>query len=293
MAKSLIKLVLLGALSAGASNLPGLLGGMSQLKSGAAPDFAMPAGKDESSRELRREMADLGQTMSDLKALAGGGAGPRAVSGLSDEERELMQDAAPQLKFRDNALTRTAGLAGGNGAAAGALPELPGAAGMVMGRLKSSKGPDFQTFGDFRDDLLKFYRGHQAQAAYALWLIPGAAVALSFLLFLCKRYTLSMLLTGLLFSLTSGVLWMLSASIVLSGFTKQALLGVLPRELWLSPVVFLVVSAGLLRLADENYPFWNKTVSALTAPIGASLLAAYWPVLLAKAKGALAAKAGA
>lgn len=292
MAKSLIKLVLLGALSAGASNLPGLLGGMPQLKSGAAPDFAMPAGKSESSRELRREMADLGGTVADLKALAGGGAKVSAVSGLSDEEKAMMEDAAPQLKFRDNALTRTVGLAGGGGAAA-ALPELPGAAGQVLNRFKNS-GPDFQTFGDFRDDFIRFYRGHQAQAAYALWLVPGAAVALSFLLFLLKRYTLSMLLTGLLFSLTSGVLWMLSASIAFSGvLTRQSLLPALPQELWLSPVIFLVVSAGMLRLADENYPFWNKTVSALAAPIGASLLAAYWPALLAKAKGAIAAKAGA
>ncbi|MDD2804256.1 MAG: hypothetical protein PHV33_01775 [Elusimicrobiales bacterium] len=291
MAKSLLKLLLLAGLSAGASGLPNLLGGLSKLPSGEVPGFALPAGKDESSRELRREMADLGSTMADLKQLAAGGAPVRAVAGLSDEERELMKDAAPQLKFRNNALTRQVGLAGGRAGAA-ALPQLPGAAGKVLGGLRNAKGPEFQSFSDFRGDILRFYHGHQAAMAYALWLIPAAAVALAFLLFLCKRYTLSMLLTGVLFSLSSALLWMLSASIALSGvLTKTSLLGVLPREVWLSPVVFLVVSAGLLRLADENYPFWNKAVSTLSAPIGASLLAAYWPAAAAYAKGLLGAAA--
>lgn len=291
MAKSLIKLLLLGALSAGASNLPGLLGGLSGLPSGEVPAFAAPKGSDESSRELRREMADLGSTVADLKALTRG-APVNAAAGLSAEERELMQDVAPQLKFRDNALTRTAGLAPGTGSGGAGLPKLPGAAGKVLRGIKDAKGPEFQTFSDFRGDALRFYRGHQAAMAYALWLIPACAVGLSFLLSLCKRYTLSMLLSGLLFSLASGLLWMLSASIVLSGLlTKQSLLGVLPRELWLSPVVFLVVSAGMLRLADENYPFWNKTVSTLFAPIGASLLAAGWPAGLSYLKG-LAGSAG-
>lgn len=285
MVKSLLKLLLLGALSAGASGLPGLLGGLKGLPAGEVPDFAMPAGKDESSKELRREMADLGGTMADLKALTQG-AKVNAAAGLSAEEREMMKDAAPQLKFRENALTRTVGLAGGKGGGAAALPELPGAAGKVMHSLKNAAGPEFQTFNDFRGDILKFYRKHQAAAAYVLWMIPAGAVGLSFLLFLCKRYTLSMLLTGLLFSLASALLWMLSASIALSGvLTRTSLLGVLPRELWLSPVVFLVVSAGMLRLADENYPFWNKTVSTLFAPIGASLLAAYWPAGLNYIKG--------
>lgn len=284
MAKSLLKLLLLGALSAGASNLPGMLGGLPGLAAGKVPDSIMPGGSDESSRELRREMADLGATVADLKALAGGG-GINAADGLSDEERGLMRDAAPKIKFRNNALTRSAGLAPGAG---GGL-KLPGTAGAVLGRFKDRQGPEFQTFSDFRGDLLRFYYGHQAYMAYALWLLPGAAVALSFLLFLCKRYTLSMLLTGLLFSLCCGLLWTLSAAMALSALlTKQSLLAALPRELCLAPVVFLVVSAGLLRLADENYPFWNKTVSALFAPIGASLLAAFWPLGLKYAKGMLA-----
>jgi len=290
MAKSLLKFILLVGLSAGASGLPNLLGGLSKLPSGKVPDFAMPAGKDESSAELRREMADLGSTMADLKRLAAGGEPVRAVAGLSGEERELMRDAAPQLKFRSNALTRQVGLAGGRGGAA--LPQLPGAAGKVMGSLKNAKGPSFQSFSDFREDTLRLYHKHQAAMTYLLWLIPAAAAGLAFLLFLFKCYTLSMLLTGLLFSLCSALLWMLSASIALSGvLTKSSLLGVLPRELWLSPVVFLVVSAGLLRLADENYPFWNRTVSTLFAPIGASLLAAFWPAGMSYVKGLAAGAA--
>lgn len=249
MAKNLFKLLLLGALSLGASNLPGMLGGLSALPSGEVPDLAVPKGSDESSAELRRELAGVGETMADLKGLTQG-AKVQAAAGLSDEERELMQDAAPQLKFRSNALTRQVGLApGGAGGAA-----LPGNAGKLLKSLKSQKGPQFQSFSDLRGDLLRFYYSRQAAMAYALWLIPAGAVVLSFLLFLCKRYTLSMLLTSFLFTLAA-----------------------LPRELWLSPVVFLVVAAGMLHLADENYPFWNRTLSTLFTPIAASLLAAGWP----------------
>ena len=290
MAKSLIKFILLGTLSAGASSLPNMLGGLSGLQKGQIQDLAMPGGSDESSRELRREMAGLAGTMSDLKKLTHG-ANVNAVSGLSDEERAMMQDAAPQLKFKSNTLTRKLGLAPGQGSAKSGLA-LPGAAGMVMSRLQHHEAPQFQSFADFRGDILRFYYGHQAAMAYALWMIPAGAVAFSFLLFLCKRYTLSMLVTGLLFALANFLIWALSASLALSALlTKQSLLAVLPRELWLSPVVFLLVSAGMLRLADENYPFWNKTISTLLTPIAASVLAAAWPHGLGYIKGLIGAAA--
>jgi hypothetical protein len=267
-----------------------MLGGLSGLQQGKIADLAMPGGSDESSRELRREMSGLADTMSDLKKLTHG-ANVNAVSGLSDEERNMMQDVAPQLKFKSNTLTRQLGLAPGQGSAKGGL-KLPGAAGMVMSRLQHREAPQFQSFADFRGDILRFYYGHQAAMAYALWLIPVGAVALSFLLFLCKRYTLSMMLTGLLFSLATFLIWALSASLALSALlTKQSLLAVLPRELWLSPVVFLVVSAGMLRLADENYPFWNRTISTLFTPIAASLLAAAWPHGLGYIKGLIGSAA--
>ena len=277
--------MLLGALSVGASSLPSLLGGISGLQKVQIPDFAMPGGPDESSRELSREMAELGNTVADLKALSQG-AGINAAAGLSREEREMMKDAAPQLEFKSNTLTQKLGLArsirkGGKGGLA-----IPGAAGMVMGRFKNRPAPQFQSFSDFRGDILRFYYGHQAAMAYALWLIPAGAMALSFLLFLCKLYTLSMLLTVTLFTLANFLIWSLSASLALSALlTNASLLAVLPRELWLSPVVFLVVSAGMLRLADENYPFWNKTISTLLTPIAASLLAAAWPHGLGYIKG--------
>jgi len=288
MAKTLFKLLLLGTLSAGASGLPGMLGNLSGLRQGEVPDLAVPGGSGESSRELSREMAGLGETMADLKALTRG-ARVNAASGLSSEERELLKDAAPQLKFRSNELTRRAGLAPGSGRAGGTA--LPGVAGTVIGRLKNRQAPQFQSFSDFRGGALRFYYRHQAGMAYALWLVPAWCAALSFLLFLLKRYTLSMLLTGLLFAAANFLLWGLSASLVLSAaLTSQSLLAALPRELLLSPVVFLLVSAGLLRLADENYPFWNRSVSALLAPIAASLFAAAWPHGLSYAKGLLGSR---
>lgn len=275
MAKSLLKLLLLGALSAGASGLPNLLGGLSALPAASAPGRPAAVASDESSREIGRELADLQRTVAELKGLDG--ARPKSVAGLSDEERELMRDAAPKLKFKSNALTRQLGLAGGGKGAAPSVKALPGAAGAVMKRFKERTPPKFQSFSDFRADLLAFYGERQAAMAYALWFIPSALVVFSFLLYLWKKYTLSMMLTGLIFAMSSFLIWTLSAAVALSTvFTKQSLLAALPRELWLSPVVFLVISAGLLRLVDENYPFWNKTVTTLFTPIAVSCLSAGW-----------------
>ena len=271
MAKSLLKFLLLGALSTGASYLPNMLGGMPGTGGGVSA-LLVPQGSGESSRELRREMAGLQDTVAQLKGLRQ--ARPAAVAGLSDEERGMMQDAAPTLKFKSNTLTRSMGLAPGGKTS-------DGPAGQIVKSLVSKdgkrEGPRFQSFSDFREGLLGLYEDHQAAVAYALWLVPAAAVVLSFLLFLSKMYTVSMLLTSLVFTLANFFIWALSASVVLSTvLTKQSLLAVLPRELWLSPVVFLLVSAGMLRLADENYPFWNKTMHTLLTPIAASCLAAGW-----------------
>lgn len=275
MAKSLLKLLLLGALSVGASSLPNLLGGLSGLPGAKMPGLPAAGASDEGSREIGRELADLQRTVAELKSL-GGRPRPAGVAGLSEEEAELMRDAAPKLEFKSNALTRQLGLAGGKKARPGGRA-LPGNAGKIWNGLRAAPAPKFQTFADFRADLLAFYGQNQAAMAYALWFIPSALAAFSFLLFLWKRYTLSMMLTGVVFALSSFLIWALSAAVGLSTvLTKQSLLAALPRELWLSPVVFLVVSAGLLRLADENYPFWNKTVTTLFVPIAVSCVSAGW-----------------
>ncbi len=271
MGKSLIKFVLLAGLAGGASGLPGLLGGLSE-PGGFGQALPLPsASRGENSRELGRELAGLGSAVADLQRLAAGETPPAAPQGLSAEEAGLMRDAAPRLKFRSNALTRAAGLAGG-----GPRGRAVKAAG-IIGRLRNAQGPRFQTFSDYRGRLLDFYAGHQAGAAYALWLAPSAAVLLSFLLLLLKRYTLGMTLAGALFAACNFVIWGLSASVLLSIPSGHSLLAALPREVWLSPVLFLVTSAGLLHLADENYPFWNRTLGTLLTPIAASCAAAFWP----------------
>jgi hypothetical protein len=292
MAKGLFKLLLLGGLALGASGLPGLLGGLQGLSAGRAPAAALPSGSDESSRELRREMADLGRTMADLKALTGP-VKTQHIGGLSAEERGLLKDAAPKIRFRNNALTRQLGLARSGAAGRVQLPGKAGQAAMVLNRLRSAKGPEFQSFGDFRDDLLRFYYGRQALMAWLLWAAPAGVLALAFLLLLFKRYTLSMLLTGWVFFAANMLLWGLSAAVVLSSvLTRQSLLPALPGELWLSAVVFLVVSVGLLRLADENYPFWNRTVTALFTPIAASAIAAFWMIIAVNIKGMMSGALG-
>lgn len=172
MAKSLLKLLLLGALSAGASSLPNLLGGLSALPAAKLPGLPAAVASDESSREMGRELADLQNTVAELKSL--GNPQPKSAAGLSEEERQLMQDAAPKLKFRSNALTRQMGLAGEGKGAGPSVAALPGAAGAVMKRFKARTPPKFQSFSNFRSDLLTFYGERQAAMAYALWFIPSA-----------------------------------------------------------------------------------------------------------------------
>ncbi len=261
MIKTLLKFLLLAALASGASGLPGLLGGKMPGQGGIAA--ALPGlltgkiqgqpgglasllvpGNSEGAAETRRELANLPQTMADLRSLDQ--ANSEAVSGYSAEDRELIKEAMPQLKFKSNTLTRSLGLAPGgqNTAAAAAAPA-------VLNLLAGGhKGPEFQTFAGFRGDLLGFYARHQDGITVGLWLAPAAAALLAGLLLIIKFYTLSMSLSGLIFLASSFLIWGLSAAVVLSAaLTKQSLLPALPRELWLSPVVFLIVSAGLLRLA--------------------------------------------
>jgi hypothetical protein len=183
----------------------------------------------------------------------------------------MMLEAMPSVKFKSNTLTRSLGIAPGQGDGRAAV------AGAVAVRLFRGQKIKRQSFSDFRGGLLGFYNRHQAGMAVALWLAPAAAAIFSFLLFVSKFYTLSMSLTGLIFLLANSLIWFLSTAVVLSTvLTKQSLLAALPRDLWLSPVVFIVVSSGLMRLVDENYPFWNRTITTLFTPIAASCLAAGW-----------------
>ena len=270
MAKGLFKLLLLIVLSTGAASLPNFLGGnMAALSGGSMAGLLGTGGSSEEAVNLKRELADLPRTIESLKNL--GQENTSQLAGLSAEERQMMLDAAPSLKFKSNKLTRSLGLVSGQGKGRAAV------AGAVAAGLFKKRTINRQTFPDFRGSLLDFYDRHQAGVAMGLWLAPTMAAVFSFMLFVFKRYTLSMSLTGMIFLLSSFVIWSLSIAVVLSTvLTKQSLLPALPRDLWLAPVVFLVVSSGLMRLVDENYPFWNRTITTLFTPIAASCLATGW-----------------
>jgi hypothetical protein len=288
MAKALIKFLLLGMLSAGASFMPGMPSGIrGVLPLPGAAVGPQSANSAESSAEISGDLAGLEDTVKQLRDL--GSAHNQEMEGLSSEERELIKDAAPQLKFKSNQLTQSLGLVPGK------KNRLTAAAPVVTRLLLvKARKPQWQTFSDFRGKLLGFYAAHQAGMTVGLWLAPAVVSLLALALLLFERYTLSISLTSLMFALANFFIWALSASMVLSVLlTKQNLLPALPRELWLSPMIFLMVSAGLLRLADENYPFWNRTFSTLLTPIAASCLAAGWDQILPAAKGLLGRAAAA
>lgn len=293
MFKGPLKLLVLAVLAAGAANLPTLLGDKlegSRLSAAGVPIDSTA----ENASELSRELAELPNIAVSMAAMEETykQEQEQALEGLSPGEQEIMKEATQGLTFKSNKLTKSLGLAPGSkprrGRKAGAAGGLSAAE--VFKRLHSAKST-VQMFSDFRYSMFKFFKQHEAGITIGLWLVPAGIALLSFLLFMCKRYTLSMNITGLLFLVSNYLLWMLSTTVVFSAvLTKENLLAALPRQLWMSPVTFLVISAGLLRLADENYPFWNRTIAALGSPITAACVAAGWHRGFGLLKGALAAR---
>lgn len=289
MLKGPLKLLLLALMAAAAGNLPSLLGDKLEGARLSAAGTPLDASSSENAAELSRELAQLPNIAVSMAAMEE--TYKQELEGLSPDEQDIMKEAGQGLKFKSNKLTRSLGLAPGGGPRAGAVAGAGGlTAAEIFQRLKSAKST-VQMFSEFRYQTFKFFKLHETGITIALWLVPAGIALLSFLLFICKRYTLSMTVTGLLFLVSNYLLWTLSTSVVLSAvLTKENLLAALPRQLWLSPVIFLVVSAGLLRLADENYPFWNRTIAALGSPITAACLAAGWHRGFGLLKGALAAR---
>ncbi len=287
MLRGPLKLLFLALLAAGAANLPALLGDRLEAFRLTAAGAVAPGGPAENASELSREIAQLPNLAVSMAAMEE--AYKQEMVGLSGDERELMAEAAPKLEFKSNKLTRSLGLAPGGKKRAGAGAGAGGlTAAEIFKRLHSAKST-VQMFTEFRYRMFKFFKQHETGITISLWLVPAGIALLSFLLFICKRYTMSMTITGMLFLLSNYLLWTLSTTVVFSAvLTKENLLAALPRQLWVSPVVFLVVSAALLRLADENYPFWNRTIAALASPITAACLAAGWHRGFGMLKGALA-----
>lgn len=90
---------------------PIILGGLSGLPGARAPGLSASGEAGDIPAGMGGELAALQRAVGDLKALEE--TRPVNVEGLSAAEREIMQEAAPRLKFRSNTLTRSAGLAPG------------------------------------------------------------------------------------------------------------------------------------------------------------------------------------
>ncbi|MBU2572872.1 MAG: hypothetical protein KKH28_02190 [Elusimicrobia bacterium] len=254
MLKGPLKLLLLAALAAGAANIPGITG--EKLEAARSPAGFGAAG---SSAENAAEPAALPNITAQMAAMEA--AYKKEIAGLPAEEREIALDAMPKVEFKANPLMQRLARAPG-----------PDSAGGMSGAQNA-----LRTFSEFRYKMFKFCRRHEAAITVYLWLVPVGLAGLAFSLFLFKRYTMSISVTGAIFLLSNYLLWTLSSSVVLSAaLTKENLLAAIPRDFWLSPVIFLIVSAALLRLADENYPFWNRTIAALFTPITAACLTLGW-----------------
>jgi hypothetical protein len=120
-------------------------------------------------------------------------------------------------------------------------------------------------------------REHRRPLLAVIWGVPfalclGAGVSLG-----VSRFSWARSAGGASFRLASSLLVLLSAACILAYLLGTVnLLVMLPAWLWAAPVVFLLVSAFLMRLVDLNYPFWNRTISSLILPLLAVLVVFGW-----------------
>ena len=105
---------------------------------------------------------------------------------------------------------------------------------------------------------------------FVLCLAGGVSLGMS-------RYGWARRACGASFRLTSTLLLLLSAACILAYLLGTVnLLVMIPTWLWAAPVVFLLVSAFLMRFVDLNYPFWNRTISSLILPLLAVIVVFGW-----------------
>lgn len=79
-----------------------------------------------------------------------------------------------------------------------------------------------------------------------------------------------------------GVRWLLLLSVgaaAVSLLTRSNAWALVPRELIVPPLIWILASAGTLRLVDMNYPVWNSVFQGTLAPLASMGLVLLLPKL--------------
>jgi hypothetical protein len=117
------------------------------------------------------------------------------------------------------------------------------------------------------------YAENQAALISVLWGAPAAVLGTACLFLLFGAKGAARYIGGLCNSLSRLWIFLLSIGTALVFLAARVnLWAALPTDVWVVPLAAMLGSAAFLRALDMNYPFWNSSVSALTAPLASCAL---------------------
>jgi hypothetical protein len=116
--------------------------------------------------------------------------------------------------------------------------------------------------------LRSWYAANQAAADLALKAVPAAFVLFGFAALACKGFPQARFCGDLGWTLSRRWLQVLSWGCALLAFAAHSNpWPLVPRTLFLAPLLWLAASGLLLSRLDPNYPVWNSTLGALPLPL--------------------------
>jgi hypothetical protein len=112
------------------------------------------------------------------------------------------------------------------------------------------------------------YLDMRAKVKPWLWAIPIILTVVSLSAFLVAQAGAARTLSDLGYGLSRKWLWVLSIAVAaLAITTRTNPWPLVPRELLVPPILWMLASAFLLRQVDMNYPVWNAMVRGVVAPL--------------------------
>jgi len=198
---------------------------------------------------------------------------------MTPEEREFFKSASPGMQTLTNPVVQklmgagpskkgevssadSSGIEGVASMAAklasvGAKPKAPSQAKIWAGRI-----------------YMVYYPRYKDAVFTGSWIVPLTLLVLSAFCMVLQYGGASSFLCNIVLEGTGFVLALFSALCVYVGFYFGGSVALsMLMELLPSPIVFLVLSAGLMRLLDMNFPVMSQLVGSLTLPVLCAIIA--------------------
>jgi len=212
---------------------------------------------------------------------------------MTPEEREFFKNSSPGMQTLTNPIVRKlmgSGPAKKGGASASDSSGMEGVA-SVAAKLAAvgakPKAPSVMKIWAARI-YMDYYPRYKDAVFTGSWIVPLSLLVLSAVCMVLQYGGASSFLCNIVLEGSGFVLALFSALCVYVGlyFGGSVALSML-MELLPSPIVFLVLSAGLMRLLDMNFPVMSQVVGSLVMPVlcavvagGLSLLSGTFPKII-------------